>query len=510
MRVRTLFITALAAALALLWALPAAASKEDNTIAVAFYDRFDTLENYQSSQRANIQLGYLIFDALVLRDPDTGEILPHVATEWEARDDTTWYFKLQDGIRFHNGNPLTAEAIEYTVEERILNEDLNSPQFGNFSWIDDVEVLNDTELLIHTDGPYALALERLNTLFIMDPVSSRQRSFEEIQQEPIGSGPFRFVEWNKGRNILLERNRDYWKEGIPKVGGMNFKIIPEASTRVAELFSGGADVAMNLTVDQEADFRGRDEFVFYQFPIIRINFWSLDAMGRAGDSPLTDVRVRRAMAHAINKETIVKDLLGGKVYEVNVPTSRYQFGYCGEEVEWYEYDPERARELLAEAGYPNGFELDLWEYADEQHLPNQAAMQMLSDVGIEVNLHDYRGNTGQMTRLRRAGDITGVGNFTWGSYNVFDADAIMYAWFHSESSNNYYGDEELSQWLQEARDTVDRERRQELYCRAQERVVNQVYWIPLFGVTRQYGHHVDLDFRAGVDEVPRFWTSSWK
>jgi peptide/nickel transport system substrate-binding protein len=495
---------AFAAAIA---AAPVQAARD--TMNIATYTKFLTMEPYQTSSRQMLQMAYMIWDPLVLRDPDTGKILPHVATSWETPDDKSWKFKIRKGITFHNGNPLTAEAIRYTIEDRVLNKDLKSPRLPNFKWVKSVEVVDDETFIIHTHEPYALALERLNTLYIMDPKWGKEHDFQYIQEHAMGSGPYKWVSWDKGNRVTLVRNENYWMDGVPAIEKVNIKIVPEAATRLAELFSGGADVAMNLLLDQVPGFKDQPNYEVLNFPIIRIDFWQFDSMGRAGDTPVKDVRVRRAIAHAVDRNKIVTKLVKNEGYMVNAPMSPYHFGY-DKSIQWYDYDPEKAKALLKEAGYPDGFEIDLWQYADHQNLPNQAAMQMLGKVGIKVNLKNYIGNTQQMAKLRRGGKVTGIGNFNWGSYNIFDADAILYPFFDISSSNNYTGDKELSDWLNEARNSVDPELRAEIYKKAQEKIVDQVYWMPTFGVKRFYGVHKDLDLKAGLDEVPRFQFAKWK
>jgi peptide/nickel transport system substrate-binding protein len=502
---RLKLISIAAAFLAVAIVAPAQAARD--SLNIAFYTKFHTMEPYQTSARQMLQMGYMVWDPLVLRDPDTGKILPHVATSWSTPTDRTWKFTIRKDVKFHNGNPLTAAAIKYTIEDRVLNPERKSPRLPNFKWVKRVEVVDDYNFIIHTHEPYALALERLNTLYIMDPKWGKDDQY--MQEHAMGSGPYKWVSWTKGSRVVLVRNENYWMKGVPAIKNATIKIVPEASTRLAELFSGGTDVSLNLLLDQVPGFKSQPNYEVLNFPIIRIDFWQFDSKGRASDTPVKDVRVRRAIAHAINRDKIVTKLVREEGYPVNTPMSPHHFGY-DKTIKWYKYDPKKAKALLAEAGYPKGFEIDLWQYADHQNLPNQAAMEMLKKVGIKVNLKDYRGNSQQMGKLRRGGKVTGIGNFNWGSYNIFDADAILFPFFDMESSNNYSGDKELSKWLNEARNSVDPEVRAAIYKKAQKRIVDQAYWMPTFGVKRFYGIHKDLDLKAGLDEVPRFQFAKWK
>lgn len=489
-------------------AAPGAMAAKD-TMKVAAYTKFHTMEPFQTSARQMIQMAYLMWDPLVLREPDSGKIIPHVATSWKQVDDLTWEFKIRDDVTFHNGNKLTSEAVRFTIEDRVLNAEPKSPRISNFKWVNKVEVLDDTTFRIISNEPYPLVLEQLNTLFLMDPEWTKANTFEYVQGNAMGSGPYKFVSWDKGSKVTMVRNENYWMKGVPAIQNVEIKIVPEASTRLADLFSGGVDVSLNLLNDQMPSFKDHPEYEVINFSILRIDFWMLDAMGRASDTPLKDVRVRRAIAHAIDRKKILERVVQQEGYEVNGPTSPYHFGHDAS-IKGYEYDPKKAKALLAEAGYPDGFEIDLWQYASHQKLFNQAAMQMLSKVGIKVNLKDYIGNTQQMGKLRRSGKITGIGNFNWGSYNVFDADMILHPFFDLEASNNYAGDKELSDWLNEARGSTDKARRMELYKKAQQRIHDQAYWMPTFGVRRFYGKHKDLELVAGVDEVPRLQFARWK
>ena len=487
----------------------AMAGKDNDTMGVAAYTKFQTLEPFQTSDRQMIQIAYLLWDPLVLREPDTGKLIPHIATSWKKIDERTWEFKMRGDVTFHNGNKLTAEAVRFTIEDRVLNIEPKSPRLSNFKWVKSVEVIDDTTFRIHSHDPYPLVIEQLNTLFLMDPKSTKEKGFDYVQGNPMGTGPYKFVSWDKGSKVTMVRNENYWMKGVPAIKNVVIKIVPEVSTRLAELFSGGVDLSLNLLNDQVPSFKDQPNYEVLNFAILRIDFWQFDAMGRASDSPLKDVRVRRAIAHAIDRTKIVTKLVQQEAYEVNGSTSPYHFGH-DPSIKGYEYDPKKAKALLAEAGYKDGLEIDLWQYNASQKLFNQAAMQMLSKVGIKFNLKDYIGNQQQMAKLRRTGKLTGIANLNWGSYNVFDADMILHPFFDLEAQNNYAGDKELSEWLNTARSSTDPVLRMDLYKKAQQRIHDQAYWMPTFGVRRFYGKHKDLDVVAGVDEVPRMQFARWK
>ena len=490
--------------------MPASAAKKD-TFVIGWNTKFSTLDNYKSSLRVSIQFGYMVFDSLVTRDPDTGKIYPGLARSWKNIDPVTWEFKIQPGVKFHNGNPCNAEAVRFTIEDRILAEEQKATQRNNFKWIKKVEVIDDVTFRIITHKPYPIVLQRLNTLFVYDPVYCKEVGDQKIAEAPMGSGPYMFVKWDRGSQIVLKKNPNYWKKGVPKIENVINRIVPELSTRVAELISGGIDFALNLTPDMWGTLEKNKNAVPMDIPILRVNFWQFDGSGRASKGPWNDKRVRQAMIHAVDRKAIIKNIMQGLAGELKGPLNPMHWGYDPAVKQYgYPYDPEKAKALLKEAGYEKGFTIDLWQYAAYQSQANQAAMGYLEQVGIKVNIKDYIGNTGHMIKMRNAGKVTGIGNFTWGSYNIFDADAILPAFFSLSDMKCYNKDQELNDWLQAARDSVDPKERQELYSKAQKHIVQEAYWMPFFVVHSIMGKHKDLNIIVGKDEVPRFNGAHWK
>lgn len=485
--------------------------KNKDTLVVGHYERFTTLDHYQSTLRSTIQFGYMVWDALVTRNPDTGEIIPGLARSWKTIDPLTWEFKIQPGVKFHNGNPCNAEAVRYTIEDRILDPKQKSPQFGNFKWVKKVEVIDDVTFRIITYEPYPIVLERLNTLFVYDPVYCKEVGDQKVAEAPMGSGPYQFVKWDRGSEIVLKKNPNYWQKGIPKIDNIIYRIIPEVSTRAAEMISGGIDFGLNFTPDLWPTFEKSAKVEPMDVPILRVNFWQFDGSGVASKGPWNDKRVRQAIIHAIDRKAIIKTIMGGHGSELHGPCNPLHWGYdpIVKKLD-YAYDPEKAKALLKEAGYEKGFEMDVWQYEAYQNQPNQAAMGYLEQVGIKCNLKDYSGNSGQLIKLRNSRKVTGVGNFTWGSYNIFDADAILPSWFMVKEGKCYNLDQELNDWLQKARESVDPAERKALYSKAQIRIVEEAYWMPFFIVHQIYAKNKDLHLVAGKDEVPRFNEAYWK
>ncbi len=509
MRKRRFGFMAILTLATVLVASPSVAAKKD-TLTIGFSDVFATLDHYQSTMRATIQLGYMVWDSLVTRNPDTGEIIPGLARSWKIINPTTWEFKLQPGVKFHNGNPCHAEAVRYTIEERVLDEKQKSPHLGNFKWIKKVQVVDDVTFRIITHQPYPIVLERLNTLFVYDPIYCRQVGDKKVAEAPMGSGPYAFVKWDRGSQIELKKNPNYWQKGIPKIDNVIIRTIPEISTRVAELISGGIEFAQDLTPDVWNILEKNPNVVPIEVPILRVNFWQFDGSGVASKGPWNDKRVRQAIIHAIDRKAIIQTVMGGHGGELQGPCNPLHWGYDPAVKSYdYPYNPEKAKALLKEAGYEKGFAIDLWYYEAIQKQPNQAAMGYLEQVGIKVNLKEYIGNIGQLIKYRNARKVTGIGNYNWGSFNIFDADAILAAWFMTKEGMCYNLDQELNDWLQEARDSVDPQKRKTLYSKAQKKIMQEAYWMPFFVVHQIYGRNKNLNIVVGKDEVPRYNEAYW-
>ncbi|MES9870199.1 MAG: ABC transporter substrate-binding protein [Sedimenticola sp.] len=475
-----------------------------NLLRIGHQSNIQTLDQYATTMRAVLDMGYLVWDPLVARDPDSGSILPHLATEWRVMDATTWRFRLRDGVQFHNGNPLTAESVRFTVMDYLLKSD-RSQRKAQFDWIRDIQVIDELTFDVITHRPYPLILERFNTLFPYDP------GVEITADGPsawVGTGPYRLVRFEPGVEVVLTANEGYWRFGYPKIRQLQVHMESDAEQRLNRLLNGELDLAMNLSPGSWGRLTAARGVTAMDIPVLRIVFWQFDSMGRAAETPLTDARVRRAIWHAIDRKAIVEKVFGARAGLLDSPVNPIQFGSVGD-LEVPEYSPAKARRLLREAGYAQGFDIKLWYYLEEQHLFNLAAKEYLEQVGIQVELQDYRGRQRELGTRYKSGQVDGIANYTWGSYNLFDVDGILPDWFMLDRKYNYSGDSRLSGLLRQARFEVGHFKRKQLYEKAIRRIVDQAYWMPNFIMHRVWGRRADLNLVVGRDEVARLAEASY-
>jgi peptide/nickel transport system substrate-binding protein len=511
MKSRGLFkIFLLALAVSLCLAGPALAKGKD-TLVVAVDSTFASVEKYATTHQQIVRLWSCLGGNVLYRDAVTQKLDPERSqlTSWKRLNDTTWEFTIRKGLTFHTGNPMTSNDFKFTIEKGILDPERKARHRTRYKWIKEVNVIDDLKFQIITHKPFPVALDRLAAFSVYDSKYIQEKGWDVFNQHPVGAGPYQFGEWKKGQSLTLKAFPGYWRKGIPKIENVLFRIIPEFGTRVAELRSGNVDVIYNVDPDKIDQISVDSNLQAIGGPIPRLIFYQFDGSGRASDTPLKDVRVRRAIWHAIDREKIVDKLLRGQGDVVSYPSMPFLFGH-NPDMKGYKYDPDKAKALLKEAGYADGFEIDLWHAYGEQALFNTAAVDYLGKVGIKANIKDYRGNLGQMVKIRNNGKITGIGTWSWGTAAIFDNAQLLNLWFTPNNSKDYNMDAELGAWLEAADATLDQDKRKELFFKAQERIIDQVYWMPLFVKYENWGAKKSLDLNLTSWGFPRYYEMSWK
>lgn len=480
-------------------------------VVVALPSDTSTMDPHMHTERMGIIINQHIFDTLLARDTKTWQPIPNLAESVKSVNPTTWELKLRKGVKFHNGEPFTAESVKFSFD-RVLNPEQKSPLRGSFTWVKAVEIVDEHTVRIVTHKPYPLIHEILTfgNFGMVPPKYVKEKGDAYFAKNPVGTGPYKFVEWRKGERLVVEANEQYWK-GAPAIKTIVFRIIPETATQIAELLSGGVDIIRAVPPDQIPAIEQSGVARVTATKILRVVYLQMDGDGRAGKTPLTDVRVRRAINLAVNVSEIMQKVLGGMAVHTPAGTNPMAFGF-DPAIKPYAYDPERAKKLLAEAGFPNGFEVTLNTYTGSVvnvEQVAQAVMGYLSRVWIRIKPRHFA-DVGQYLANFRTSKLDGVTLASWGYNSVFDSDAIYYIHFHSGEPYAYNTSKEMDQWLEEARATVDPKKRQELYSRFQRFIVDRAYWVPMYAQFTIEAVSNKLNYEASSDEIMRVFAATWR
>ncbi|KAA6483078.1 ABC transporter substrate-binding protein [Agrobacterium sp. ICMP 7243] len=501
-----LAVIAAALLLPLLLAPVANAGKANDTISIAFAKELEHIDPYFNTAREGVLLGNAVWDGLLYRDPKSGQYVGNLATSWSWVDPTTLELTLRQGVKFHNGASFDADDVVFTLNYMVDPKN-GAKNTVATSWIKRAEKIDQFKVRIITNGPFPAALEYLAGPVIIHPHEYYAAVGPAgVATKPIGTGPYKVVSVEPGKHYVLKRNDDYFAAAKPKakVETIDIRTIPDINTQMAELFNGTIDLVWQVPSDQADKMAGRGNFQVLNAPTMRVGYLSLDAAGRSGaKNPMTDVRVREAVYHAINRDGIVKALMKGTTEVINSACSPSQFG-CATDVASYSYDPDKAKALLAEAGYPNGFEIDFYAYRDRPLA--EAMIGMLAEVGIKANLKYLQYAALREKRIKEGVPMSFL---TWGSNSIADASAITSEFFTMGGEDDAR-DKSLSDLLEKADSSVDPAERKTLYKQALSTIADKAYWVPLWNYSTNYIMSKDVSFTPTPDELVRFNEIGWK
>lgn len=486
---------------------PALADKASNTIRFAYDQAPESIDPFFNNVRIGVIIGQHVWDTLVYRDPVSGEYKGQLATAWRQVDERTLEFDLRRGVKFHDGQDFTADDVVYTLNF-VAKPDSKVVTQANVSWIERAEKVDSHKVRVVTKKVFPAAIEYLAGPVVIHPHRYYEAAGPKGQNEkPVGSGPFRVTSHVIGKSVTLERNPDYFKDSPkarPKIAKIEIRFIPDGQTRMAEVMSNGLDFIMSVAKDQ-ADQMGAVPFLqVVSGETMRIAFMQMNSLAETPNPALRDVRVRKAILHAIDRETMVKELVGAGSRVLHTICFPPQFGCTDEGATRYPYDPAKAKTLLAEAGLAGGLELDIVAYRERQQ--TEAIISYLRAVGIKANLRFLQ--YAAMRELIR-GNKVGLTHQTWGSFSVNDVSASTPVWF-GFIGEDVTKDPEVRDLLVTGDTSVEPAARKAAYKSALGLIAERAYAVPLYSLPTYYVAAADLVFKAYSDEMPRFWEMSWK
>lgn len=470
------------------------ANASAETLVVGAQGLPDSLDTSVSSFAA-LNLALQTMDPLVLRD-NSGKLMPGLAESWDAVDDKTWHFNLRKNVKFHDGEPFTAEDVKFTLDY-ILAPDSVYGSKRRITQIESTRVIDDHTVEIKTSKPFPTLLIGLSDIPIEPKHYVEGKGREAMVAEPMGTGPFKFKEWVPADHYELTANADYWR-GAPKVDGLLIRQIPEASTRAASLMAGETHIIEEVPIDLIPQIEGTAGVGVADVETTVGLLLTFDAR----KPPFDDKRVRLAMNLAVDKQLILDRMLEGKGKLLNgqILTSN-TFG-ANPNLKPYGYDPEQAKKLLAEAGYADGFKTSITtrsgKYLSDVSIAN-AVSGMLRDVGIDASINVVeQGVFSKMVKARDMGPMHMVG---W--YSVGDADFAT-VWFTEASGRAYWKSDEYEKLFDAGRSTVDPAEREAAYARMMEILNEEVPSLFLFGLPSIYGVSEKLEgFAPPSDKIMR-------
>ncbi len=502
----------LACALLLSGAAPAA------DLSIALGGDVTSIDPHFHNLTPNNNIGAHVFDTLVMKEAG-GRINPGLAESWRTVDDLTWEFKLRKGVRFHDGSNFTAADVVFSLDRVPLVPNSPSPFTTYTKQITEKIVVDPWTIRLKSAAPYPLMPNDMSTVLIVSAKAAANATTDDFNtgKATIGTGPFKFVRWQKGDRIELVRNDAYWGPRVPW-DKVTFRIITSDPTRVASLLANEVRAIENVPTNDLAKLSTNKDLGIYRTVSVRLMYLHLDtargktpfATDKAGKpldrNPLQDLRVRRAMSKAINRQALVERVMEGAAVATGQLMPEKFFGYTPA-IKTEPYDPEGARKLLAEAGYPDGFGLTLHapnnRYVNDEQIA-QAVAQMLSRVGIATKV-DAMPSAVFFTRgskLEFSFMLVGWGAETMEASSPLRA---LLATFNAAkglgaANRGRYSNPRMDAVLDQAMATVDDAKREKLLQQATEIGVGDLGILPLYHQHNLWATRRGITYEARADE----------
>ncbi|KZE81475.1 peptide ABC transporter substrate-binding protein [Paenibacillus jamilae] len=449
----------------------------------------------------SLKIGHQVFDSLLEYKDGTTTVQPGLAESWEVSPDGLVYtFKLRQGVKFHDGTDFNAEAVVFNFERWANTKSPYKYEGDSFDYYDSmfgseksrviksVKAVDASTVQFTLNKPQAPFLQNLAmTSFGIASPKAVQEKKADFKSNPVGTGPFVFKEWKRNDSITLEKNLNYWKKGQPKLAKVIVRSIPDNTARYNALQNGEIDLMEDMNPDDVKQLEGNSELVKIERPPFNIAYIGFNLKKKKFDNP----KVRQALNHAVNKQAIIDALFAGQAKPAVNPMPPTLWGY-NDGIQDYAYDLDKAKSLLAEAGFPNGLPEPLTFYAmpvSRPYMPDgkkvaEAIQADFEKIGVKVNIQSPEWAT-YLDDLK-AGEKDDLYMLGWNGDNG-DPDNFLYTLLDKDTipgnNRSFYANEELHKILVKAQTEVDQDKRTELYKQAQEIIKKDAPWIPLVHTT---------------------------
>ena len=483
---RTWTIALLAAWLAVAAAGAPAGAQPAGTLIVALVAEPVNLDPPQVTDLNSLRVSRRVVETLVAFADESTQIVPGLAESWTiSKDGLQYTFKLRRGIKFHDGTPFNAEAVKFSIERQFNAEHpankLGKYPFANYFFgnVKAVEAMDESTVRFVLKEPRAsfLAVLTAGAASIASPTAVMKWG-ADYPSNPVGTGPFKFASWQRGQQVVLEKNPDYWR-GAPKFDRVVYRSIVEDQARLTELLTGAVDVIVGVPPDFVGQLASSPKANLMKQ--VGAHVWYLGINNQK--KPFDDKRVRQALNYAVNKDAIVNDVLKGTGSPSSGPVLPGTWG-AEPALRAYPYDPARAKKLLAEAGYPNGFTTTMWVPESGSGMQSPVAMATvmqsnLKAVGVNVTLQTMEWGAFLAKLRSKEQDLFAL---SWMAGSE-DPDMVMYPLLHSSQwtpngpNRALYKNDRFDDLLHQARQSTDQAKRAQLYREAQKILVEDAPWV---------------------------------
>lgn len=465
--------------------------KEGKDVVVAVASTFTSMDPHDTNDTLSGSVQRTMMEGLVGFD-EKMNVIPVLAKEYTANEEATEFsFILHEDVKFHDGTPFNAEAVKANFE-RLADESNGLKRTSLYSVIDTIEVVSDYEVKFTLKESFGAMINTFaHPAGLIQSPKALEEFGKDVSKNPVGTGPFKFVEWNPGESLKVEKNEDYRIEGQPKVDSLTFKPVTENGSRIAMLQTGEADFIYPVPTEQAESINGQNGIEVVNEPSIVVRYMSVNNL----KEPFNDVKVRQALNYAIDKEAFIKVVTNGysDVMDSVIPEDLQYYS----KQDPYPYDVEKAKALLAEAGYEDGFKTTLWGANSSSTMKAMEFLQQqLAIINVDVEVVSMESGTltdkiwsvqtpeDAEVEMYYAGWSSSTGDADWGIRPLLGGTES----FPPSSFNvSYYNNPEVNELIQAGLQTADDSKRAEVYAAAQKILWDEAAWVSLTADQTLYG-----------------------